>query len=84
MTPYDATYVALAEVLGCEPWTADQRLAKAPGAHCAIPVLSRPLDRLPAPTGVLRIGSLTTGFLYEVHDQQLVVLVIDLRRDIYR
>jgi len=30
VTPHDATYVALAEVLGGELWTADQRLAKAP------------------------------------------------------
>jgi predicted nucleic acid-binding protein len=40
VTPYDAAYVALAEVLGCELWTADQRLAKAPGPACAIRVLS--------------------------------------------
>jgi predicted nucleic acid-binding protein len=31
VTPYDATCVALAEVLNCELWTAGQRLAKAPG-----------------------------------------------------
>jgi hypothetical protein len=41
VTPYDATYVALAEVLGCELWTADHRLAQAPGPACAIRVLSR-------------------------------------------
>jgi predicted nucleic acid-binding protein len=40
VTPYDAAYVALAEVLGCELWTADQWLAKAPGTACAIRVLS--------------------------------------------
>jgi predicted nucleic acid-binding protein len=40
VTPYDATYVALAEVLGCELWTADQRFAKAPGPACTIRVLS--------------------------------------------
>lgn len=40
VTPYDATYVALAEVLGCELWTADQRLAKAPGPACKIRVLT--------------------------------------------
>jgi predicted nucleic acid-binding protein len=40
VTPYDATYVALAEVLGCELWTADQRLAKPPGPGCAIRVVS--------------------------------------------
>jgi len=40
VTPYDTTYVALAEVLGCELWTADHRLAKAPGPTCTIRVLS--------------------------------------------
>jgi predicted nucleic acid-binding protein len=40
VTPYDATYVALAETLGCELWTADQRLAKVPGPACTIRVLS--------------------------------------------
>ena len=40
VTPYDAAYVALAEVLGCELWTADKRLAKAPGPVCPIRVLS--------------------------------------------
>jgi predicted nucleic acid-binding protein len=40
VTPYDAAYVALAEVLGCELWTADQRLAKALGPSCSIRVLN--------------------------------------------
>jgi predicted nucleic acid-binding protein len=31
VTAYDAVYVALAEALGCELWTADRRLASAPG-----------------------------------------------------
>ncbi len=39
VTPYDAAYIALAEVLNCELWTADQRLAKAPGPAWAIRVL---------------------------------------------
>lgn len=39
VTAYDAAYVALAEVLGCELLTADQRLAAASGARCAIRVL---------------------------------------------
>ena len=39
MTAYDATYIALAEVLGCELLTSDQRLVKAPGTRCAIRVL---------------------------------------------
>lgn len=39
VTAYDASYVALAELLGCELLTADQRLAKAPGPRCAIRLL---------------------------------------------
>jgi predicted nucleic acid-binding protein len=39
VSPYDAAYVALAEILGCALWTADQRLAKAPGPSCSIRVL---------------------------------------------
>lgn len=39
VTVYDATYVALAEVLGCQLWTADRRLANATGPRCIIRVL---------------------------------------------
>lgn len=39
VTAYDSAYVALAEELGCELLTADQRLASAPGPRCAIRVL---------------------------------------------
>lgn len=39
VTAYDASYVALAELLGCELLTADQRLAKAPGPRCTIRLL---------------------------------------------
>lgn len=39
VTPYDATYVALAEGLDCELLTADERLAKATGPRCAIKVV---------------------------------------------
>jgi predicted nucleic acid-binding protein len=39
MTAHDAAYVALAEILNCELWTADQRLAKAPGPKCGIRLL---------------------------------------------
>lgn len=39
VTTYDATYVALAEALGCELLTADQRLAAATGPRCLIRVL---------------------------------------------
>lgn len=39
VTAYDASYVALAELFGCELLTADQRLANAPGPRCAIRLL---------------------------------------------
>jgi predicted nucleic acid-binding protein len=39
VSAYDATYVALAEHLGCTLLTADARLATAPGPRCAITVL---------------------------------------------
>ncbi len=39
VTSYDAAYVALAEIFGCELLTGDQRLAGAPGPRCAIRVL---------------------------------------------
>lgn len=39
VTAYDATYVALAESLGCPLLTADGRLARAPGPGCAITVI---------------------------------------------
>lgn len=39
VTAYDATYVALAEVLGCELLTGDQRLAGTTGPRCRIRTL---------------------------------------------
>ncbi len=39
VTAYDACYMALAEALACTLLTADNRLANAPGAHCAIEVI---------------------------------------------
>ena len=39
VTSYDATYIALAEVLDCELLTGDRRLAQAPGPRCIIRVL---------------------------------------------
>jgi predicted nucleic acid-binding protein len=41
VTAYDATYVALAEGLGCELVTADARLAQAPGPRCSITIVRR-------------------------------------------
>lgn len=40
VTPYDATYVALAEILGCELLTGDRQLAGATGPRCSIRLLS--------------------------------------------
>ncbi len=39
VTAYDASYIALAEGLNCTLVTADARLARAPGIHCAVEVL---------------------------------------------
>jgi predicted nucleic acid-binding protein len=39
LSAYDASYVALAEFLGCALLTADARLARAPGIRCAITVV---------------------------------------------
>jgi len=41
LTAYDATFVALAEALGCALLTADGRLARAPGVDCAVTVVPR-------------------------------------------
>lgn len=41
VTPYDAAYVALAELLECALVTADGRLARAPGVSCEIELLER-------------------------------------------
>jgi predicted nucleic acid-binding protein len=40
VTPYDASYVALAEALGCPLLTADGRLARAPGLRCTVDLLA--------------------------------------------
>ncbi len=39
LTAYDATYVAVAEALGCALLTADRRIAQAPGPTCPITVV---------------------------------------------
>lgn len=39
LTAYDATYVALAEAIGCDLLTADRRLASAPGPRCPMVVV---------------------------------------------
>lgn len=36
VTPYDAAYIGLAEVLGCPLLTGDARLASAPGPRCEV------------------------------------------------
>jgi predicted nucleic acid-binding protein len=41
LTVYDATYVALAELLGCSLLTADGRLGRAPGIRCPILLVPR-------------------------------------------
>ena len=41
LTAYDATYIALAEMLGCNLITADARLARAPGPLCPITTIRR-------------------------------------------
>jgi predicted nucleic acid-binding protein len=40
ITAYDASYLALAELLHCQLLTADNRLASAPGPRCPIRVLA--------------------------------------------
>jgi predicted nucleic acid-binding protein len=42
VSSYDASYVALAELLGCAPLiTADFRLSRAPGIRCPVTVVPR-------------------------------------------
>jgi predicted nucleic acid-binding protein len=41
VSAYDASYVALAELLSCSLLTADARLARAPGTRCPITVVPR-------------------------------------------
>jgi predicted nucleic acid-binding protein len=39
LTPYDAAYVAVAELTGATLLTGDRRLARAPGLRCTVEVL---------------------------------------------
>ncbi len=41
VSAYDASYVALAESLGCALLTADARLGRAPGLRCPVTVVPR-------------------------------------------
>lgn len=41
LSGYDASYVALAELLDCPLMTADARLSRAPGVRCSITVVPR-------------------------------------------
>ena len=41
LSAYDASYVALAESLGCALLSADARLGRAPGLRCAVTVVPR-------------------------------------------
>ncbi len=40
LTPYDAVYVALAELIECTLVTADERLARSPGPRCHIELIT--------------------------------------------
>lgn len=41
VSAYDATYVALAEQLGCDLLTGDARLGRAPGLRCTVTIVPR-------------------------------------------
>ncbi len=41
LSAYDATYVSLAEALGCNLFTADSRITRAPGIRCRVTVVPR-------------------------------------------
>jgi predicted nucleic acid-binding protein len=41
LSAYDASYVAVAELLGCSLLTADVRLGRAPGIRCPVTIVPR-------------------------------------------
>jgi predicted nucleic acid-binding protein len=41
LSSYDASYIALAELLDCNLLTADARLSRAPGIRCPVTVVPR-------------------------------------------
>ncbi|CAN5150459.1 hypothetical protein BH24ACT12_BH24ACT12_09170 [soil metagenome] len=41
LSAYDASYVAVAELLNCPLMTADARLSRVPGVRCSITVVPR-------------------------------------------
>ncbi len=41
LSVYDASYIALAELLGCSVLTADPRLSAVPGIRCPVTVVPR-------------------------------------------
>ena len=49
LTPYDAAYVALAEILDCPLLTADIRMANAPGPRCEFNVIQPQGQQEPNP-----------------------------------
>jgi len=45
LSAYDASYIALAELLSCNLVTADRRLSRAPGIGCPVTVVPRERTR---------------------------------------
>ena len=58
VSAYDATYVALAEQLGCELLTVDGRLSRASGVRCPVRVLA---VALPPPVAITALAKPTSS-----------------------